>query len=179
MFRFRYALGVVGVIAVAGAVAAVATSGATAASSHHHKANGRHTTGKPAVTAHDFGTTGLKTITDHQLSTVGVQLAAPTTTNVPVSAAQAAQVAQSHFHQSVIEEALASCTQGSVVAQPCWAISLTPPAGQASPIWGGPALAYAAPSSNTSWTFELVLVDAESGSLITGIVSAVPASATN
>lgn len=165
----------VGVIcAVSGGLALIASAGASAA---NHPPRVNPTASRPPSVRphhHDLGAGGLATITEVQLQAVGVTLAPPTSSSVPITADQAAEAAHAQFEEPVVEEALDQCTQGSIVDQPCWAVSLAPPLGAASASWGGPAIRYSSGNSNARWTFELVLVDAETGTVITGIVSAVP-----
>lgn len=124
--------------------------------------------------AERVGSSGaLQSITAFQLATVGVTLGSPAPGTPSVDAAQADAAAQAVVDQPVIETALAACTNGSAVDQSCWAVSLQPPAGTSGAWWGGPAAAYS-DGASSPLRFELVLVDAASGSVMTVIGSSVP-----
>lgn len=180
MMRSRTIATYLGVISVLGGAAALLFSGGSSAATRAKDSGSPSLRRSPKWSqsqARNLSTRGMTTITEYQLETVGVALAPPTATSPPITASQAIQIAEAKFDQPVLEEVLAQCSQGAVVNQICWAVSLTPPPGVASPIWGGPALAYSSGTSSDSWRFELVLVDAKTGDLITGIVSAVPPTA--
>lgn len=121
----------------------------------------------------------MSTITAYQLASVGVQLGSP---SIPpdqaVSPAAADAVAERLFPNPVLETVLAQCKMMDsqpVTSEPCWAVSVQPPAGNEYDLWG-PSATYDNSHPTPPPTFQLVLVDAESGALITGVQAGTPAS---
>jgi hypothetical protein len=104
-----------------------------------------------------------------QLAGVGITLA-PTTVTPTISVAQAEQAAERQFSDAILGVSLADCTVAGVDHGACYAVSLQPSAGKqkvCSPILNSPSPCGYVPAS----TFEVVLVSATEGSVLTGAQS--------
>jgi hypothetical protein len=110
-----------------------------------------------------------------ELAKVGIALATTTTTPT-VSVAQAEQAATAVYSDAILGVSLADCTIAGVNHGACYAVSLTPPGeqvkvcpqglvqpGQSSPPTGCELI--------PAYTFEVVLVGATDGSVLTGVQS--------
>jgi hypothetical protein len=96
------------------------------------------------------------------MNAAGIALA-PTAATPTISLAQAEQVATGVFSDSILGVSLADCSIAGVDHGACYAVSLQPPSGQqqvCSPVTG-------ACQSIPGYTFEVVLVNATDGSVLT------------
>jgi hypothetical protein len=100
------------------------------------------------------------------MNAAGISLA-PTTAAPTISVAQAEQIATGVFSDPLLSVSLADCSIAGVDHGACYAVSLQPPAGSqqiCSPVTG-------ACESIPGNTFEVVLVNATDGSILTSVAS--------